>query len=94
MKIRYRRRVSLGKHIKLNISKSGISTSIKVGRTTVNPQRNKITYNTPIKGLSIESKIVDDKKTEGRCVIETYILMQIIIYGFIFIWFGLLAFVG
>jgi hypothetical protein len=64
MKIRYRRRISLGKHIKLNISKSGISTSIKIGRTTINPQRNKITYNTPIKGLSIESKIVDDKNTD------------------------------
>ena len=50
--MRYRRRISLGKHIKLNIGKNGLSSvSFKVGGLTINPQRNTYSYNTPVKGL-------------------------------------------
>ena len=63
--MRYYRRISLGKHIKLNVSKSGISTSIKIGGLTINPQRNRVTYNTPIKGLSFRGKLYDDKADIG-----------------------------
>lgn len=55
--MRYQRRISLGKHIKLNISKNGISTSFKIGGLTINPQRDKITYKSPIKGLSFTQKL-------------------------------------
>ena len=58
--MRYRRRISLGKHIKLNIGKDGLSSvSFKVGGLTINPQRNTYSYNTPVKGLSLTGNIVD-----------------------------------
>ena len=58
--MRYRRRISLGKHIKLNIGKDGLSSvSFKIGGLTINPQRNTYSYNTPVKGLSLTGNIVD-----------------------------------
>ena len=39
MGLRYRKRIKLGKHITLNISKSGVSTSVKIGRATKNLKR-------------------------------------------------------
>lgn len=36
---RYRKRINLGKHLTLNISKSGVSPSIKIGRITRNLKR-------------------------------------------------------
>ena len=39
MKAKWYRRVG-GKHIKFNLSKSGITTSFKLGPVTINPQRN------------------------------------------------------
>ena len=97
--MRYRRRISLGKHVKLNVSKSGISTSIKIGDLTINPQRNKVTYNTPIKGLSYETKIHDNKpKTEEEedwlNAIGVFAFTQIFIYGFFFVWVFLLIISG
>ena len=62
MKYRVYRRVGT-KHVKFNISKSGVSTSVKLGRVTINPQRNRITYNTPIKGISLYDNIYDETKT-------------------------------
>lgn len=61
MNTRFYRRIG-GKHIKFNVSKSGVSTSFKLGHITINPQRNRVTYNTPIKGLSLTEKIYDDKQ--------------------------------
>lgn len=69
MKYRVYRRVGT-KHVKFNLSKSGISTSVKLGRVTINPQRNRITYNTPIKGISLYDNIYDEAKTtddEDEC---------------------------
>ena len=62
MKYRVYRRVGT-KHVKFNISKSGVSTSVKLGRVTINPQRNRITYNTPIKGISLYDNL--DNKNEA-----------------------------
>ena len=62
MKYRVYRRVG-AKHVKFNISKSGVSTSVKLGRVTINPQRNRITYNTPIKGISLYDNL--DNKNEA-----------------------------
>ena len=61
MKYRVYRRVGT-KHVKFNLSKSGVSTSVKLGRVTINPQRNRITYNTPIKGISLYDNL--DNKNE------------------------------
>lgn len=63
MKTKLYRRVG-GKHVKFNISKSGVSTSIKLGPITINPQRNTYSINTPIKGLSLRGKLVDDNEAK------------------------------
>lgn len=46
MGLRYRRRVSLGP-VRLNFSKSGMSTSLKIGSVTVNPRRRSVWINLP-----------------------------------------------
>lgn len=60
MKTKLYRRVG-GKHVKFNISKSGVSTSIKLGPITINPQRNRYSIDTPINGLSLRGKLVDNE---------------------------------
>ena len=65
--MRYRRRISLGKHIKLNIGKNGLSSiSFKIGGLTINPQRNTYSYNTPVKGLSLTGNIVDKEAVNKK----------------------------
>lgn len=64
MKTRLYRRVG-GKHVKFNLSKSGVSTSIKLGPITINPQRNTYSINTPIKGLSLRGNLVN-KEANNR----------------------------
>ena len=64
MKTKLYRRVG-GKHVKFNISKSGVSTSIKLGPITINPQRNTYSINTPIKGLSLRGNLVN-KEANNR----------------------------
>lgn len=65
--MKYRRRISLGKHVKLNIGKNGLSSvSFKVGGLTINPQRNTYSYNTPIKGLSLTGNIVDKEGVDKK----------------------------
>ena len=54
MSIRFHRKIGW-KNAYLNISKSGISSSFKIGDLTFN-SRGRITYNTPIKGLSVYKK--------------------------------------
>lgn len=62
MGFKFKKRISfLGGLINFNFSKNGVSTSYKVGPMTVNPKRNKITTNAPIKGIYHESKIVDKR---------------------------------
>ena len=39
MGLRVRKSIKLGKHVKLNVSKSGVSTSVKVGNVTHNSKR-------------------------------------------------------
>ena len=64
MKTRWYRRVG-GKHVKFNLSKSGVSTSFKLGPITINPQRNTYSINTPIKGLSLRGNLANkDKEAE------------------------------
>ena len=47
MGLRYRKRVSIAPGVKLNISRSGVSTSLKVGNVTVNPHRQTAWVNLP-----------------------------------------------
>ena len=47
MGLQFRKRIKLGKHLTLNISKSGISPSIKLGHTTRNLKSKKTTINLP-----------------------------------------------
>ena len=56
MKAKWYRRVG-GKHVKFNLSKSGITTSFKLGPLTINPQRNSYFIRTGIPGLSLRGKL-------------------------------------
>ena len=56
MKVKWYRRVG-GKHVKFNLSKSGITTSFKLGPITINPQRNSYFIRTGIPGLSLRGKL-------------------------------------
>ena len=56
MKAKWYRRVG-GKHVKFNLSKSGITTSFKLGPITINPQRNTYFIRTGIPGLSLRGKL-------------------------------------
>ena len=56
MKAKWYRRVG-GKHVKFNLSKSGVTTSFKLGPVTINPQRNTYFIRTGIPGLSLRGKL-------------------------------------
>ena len=56
MKAKWYRRVG-GKHVKFNLSKSGVTTSFKLGPITINPQRNSYFIRTGIPGLSLRGKL-------------------------------------
>ena len=56
MKSKWYRRVG-GKHVKFNLSKSGVTTSFKLGPITINPQRNSYFIRTGIPGLSLRGKL-------------------------------------
>src|SRR5574344_846230 len=64
MKAKWYRRVG-GKHVKFNLSKSGVTTSFKLGPITINPQRNSYFIKTGIPGLSLRGKMDEtNKETE------------------------------
>ena len=96
MKTRWYRRVG-GKHVKFNLSKSGVSTSIKLGPITINPQRNTYSINTPIKGLSLRGKLVDNneeaepvEKDVHRAIKdmdEWMIIYVVLVVAFMICWF-------
>ena len=59
MKAKWYRRVG-GKHVKFNLSKSGVTTSFKLGPLTINPQRNSYFIRTGIPGLSLRGKLYQE----------------------------------
>ena len=61
MKAKWYRRVG-GKHVKFNLSKSGVTTSFKLGPITINPQRNSYFIKTGIPGLSLRGKLDEANK--------------------------------
>ena len=61
MKTKWYRRVG-GKHVKFNLSKSGVTTSFKLGPITINPQRNSYFIKTGIPGLSLRGKLDEANK--------------------------------
>ena len=71
MKAKYYRRVG-GKHVKFNLSKSGITTSFKLGPITINPQRNSYFIKTGIPGLSLRGKLneVTEEAEQNESKIE------------------------
>ena len=92
MKSKWYRRVG-GKHVKFNLSKSGITTSFKLGPITINPQRNSYFIRTGIPGLSLrgklnevteeveqnESKIELQRVDKGVPVFEIFIIVLFIL---------------
>ena len=71
MKSKWYRRVG-GKHVKFNLSKSGITTSFKLGPITINPQRNSYFIRTGIPGLSLRGKLneVTEEAEQNKSKIE------------------------
>ena len=71
MKAKWYRRVG-GKHVKFNLSKSGITTSFKLGPVTINPQRNTYFIRTGIPGLSLRGKLneVTEEAEQNESKIE------------------------
>ena len=71
MKAKYYRRVG-GKHVKFNLSKSGVTTSFKLGPVTINPQRNTYFIRTGIPGLSLRGKLneVTEEAEQNESKIE------------------------
>ena len=71
MKSKWYRRVG-GKHVKFNLSKSGITTSFKLGPITINPQRNSYFIRTGIPGLSLRGKLneVTEEAEQNESKIE------------------------
>ena len=61
MKSKWYRRVG-GKYVKFNLSKSGVTTSFKLGPITINPQRNTYFIRTGIPGLSLRGKLNEGTK--------------------------------
>jgi len=61
MKTKWYRRIG-GKHVKFNLSKSGVTTSFKLGPITINPQRNSYFIKTGIPGLSLRGKLNETNK--------------------------------
>lgn len=47
MSLNYRKRITLGKHLTLNVSKKGLSSTIKLGPFSVNPKNKKMSVNLP-----------------------------------------------
>ena len=71
MKAKWYRRVG-GKHVKFNLSKSGVTTSFKLGPITINPQRNTYFIRTGIPGLSLRGKLneVTEEAEQNESEIE------------------------
>ena len=65
MKVKWYRRVG-GKHVKFNLSKSGVTTSFKLGPVTINPQRNTYFIRTGIPGLSLRGKLNEGTEEAGQ----------------------------
>ena len=84
MKAKWYRRVG-GKHVKFNLSKSGITTSFKLGPITINPQRNTYFIRTGIPGLSLRGKLYEEnkeapvRKQSGIPVFEIFIIIFFIL---------------
>ena len=52
MAVNFNQRIKVSPNLSLNLSKSGITPSIKIGPVTINPVRGTTTI-TPVKGVTI-----------------------------------------
>ena len=101
MKTKWYRRVG-GKHVKFNLSKSGVTTSFKLGPITINPQRNSYFIKTGIPGLSLRGKLTDTNnnnqainKSQDEQEAENYALgFTVVIWAVAIFLFGLIIVFG
>ena len=101
MKTKWYRRVG-GKHIKFNLSKSGVTTSFELGPITINPQRNSYFIKTGIPGLSLRGKLNDtnnnnqaNNKPQNEQDAENFALgFTIVIWAVAIFLFGLIIVFG
>ena len=101
MKTKWYRRIG-GKHIKFNLSKSGVTTSFKLGPITINPQRNSYFIKTGIPGLSLRGKLTDMdnqnqaiNKSQDEQEAKNYALgLTVVIWAVAIFLFGLIIVFG
>lgn len=70
MGISYRKRIKIGDDTYLNISKSGISVSKKVGKTTINSKGT--TTISLGNGMTYRTSTKTNKKKKSNCISETW----------------------
>ena len=108
MGLRVRKSIKLGKHVKLNVSKSGVSTSVKVGNVTHNSKRgttvnlgNGISYHLPNNkdtkvNIKTSAPVRSQQKTmpiETKYILINYINFIVKIILYIIAAFGTLGFI-
>lgn len=79
MGFRVRKSIKIGKHVKLNIGKNGVSTSVKIGNVTHNSKRGTtvnlghgISYHAPNKNKKVKTKTSTPVRTQQKTMpIET-----------------------
>jgi hypothetical protein len=87
MSTRYQRKVKTNQDGHINVSKSGISQSQKVGKFTFN-SKGTVSYNSSIKGLSFRMNIL-----MGLAFIPVYYMVKATIFLFIKLPFRILMFI-
>ena len=66
MSWKFRKRVRLGKRTYLNVSKTGISFSQKIGQVITINSRGYLTFSIPKTGLSYTLRLYKPKKSRGN----------------------------
>ena len=94
MGLRVRKSIKIGKHVKLNIGKNGVSTNVKIGNVTHNSKRGTtvnlghgISYHAPNKNTKVKTKTSTPVRTqqkpkvipsENECKIINFIVKAIL----------------
>jgi len=84
MGVRFQKRVSLGKGLGLNVSKSGVSTSIQTKYGSISPRG--FSIRTGIPGLSFRSNLGKGKNKNGGAIIVVLLIVGVILLGGIILW--------
>jgi len=82
MSVRYQKRVNLGKGVGLNVSGSGISTSLRTKYGSISPRG--FSFRTGIPGLSFRS--ISGKGKNAGAAIAVLLFIGAVVLGALFVW--------